>query len=327
MKTEPKLYFTDLPFKDAVLPKVFDVWNLEQYTQRTPEWYSARKNCLTASSAAAGLMRTKSVCNYYINSFGLDDFDLNPTKNCAYKESKFNYIMSKCGASSEPVFTGNEYTEWGQKYEPIATTIYSQLNKKDTLEFGLIIHPKYRFIGASPDGITTDGIMLEIKCPPCRQVSNIPPIYYFIQIMLQLHCTGLEYCDFMDAHFVEYVDFQDWKEAAKLWEQTNINANFHIYGLILKNTDTGDFIYPPPNIHKNDDFVEWMENIPEDVDITMYKLQEYYIQRVQSNEEWFETNILEFEQIWKEIEIYRKSPEALNEFIATNGPRKRLRKS
>ena len=84
-----------------------------------------------------------------------------------------------------------------------------------TSEFGLIGHPKYSFLGASPDRICNhyklDGIhkskyvgrMLEIKCPLVRKikmsgpiVDNICPIYYWIQVQLQLECCDLEECDF-----------------------------------------------------------------------------------------------------------------------------------
>jgi putative phage-type endonuclease len=234
MKKLPKLYFTDLPFHEALAPEVLRVWNLPQYKQRTPEWYEARKKGITASSVSSTLMQSEDACRLWIDTYRhipKDPFTINPSKTCSYKEQQFEFILSKCGLGKK--FEGNEYTRWGQKYEQIVTNIYSQMHQVDMLEFGLIFHPEISFLAASPDGISTHGRMLEIKCPPCREVKPYPPIYYHQQILMQLICTNLKECDYMDAQFVEYINADDWESEARGWEAGNPDVQHHIYGLLL----------------------------------------------------------------------------------------------
>ena len=101
------------------------------------------------------------------------------------------------------------------------------------LEFGLIVHPEYSFLAASPDGIAIDGTMLEIKCPPIRQVDCKPPLHYFHQMLMQLECTGLEHCDYFDAHFVQYLSKDDWEQDARNWWEANKDSKHHIFGTIV----------------------------------------------------------------------------------------------
>ena len=56
-------------------------------------------------------------------------------------------------------------TEHGIKYEDEAAAAYSVLRPDLTpfFELGLIMHEKHPFLGASPDRITKDGILIEIK--------------------------------------------------------------------------------------------------------------------------------------------------------------------
>jgi YqaJ-like viral recombinase domain len=228
----PKLFFSKGPFEECVDPRVLSVFSMKQYPQRTKGWYEARKKCITASAASSTLLQSEDSCGAYMDYYNLrDSFKMDVSKTCSHKETQMEFILSKCGLG--PKFTGNEYTRWGQKYEPIVSNIYSQIHQVDMLEFGLIPHPTIDFLGASPDGISTQGTMLEIKCPPCRQVTNYPPIYYWIQMILQLLCTNLQRCDYFDAHFVEYLIDNDWERDARKWEQDHPDAKHHIFGIIL----------------------------------------------------------------------------------------------
>lgn len=232
IRTPPKLYFSKEPFEKVVDPRVIQVFELKQYKQRTKGWYKARNKCITASSASSTMLQSEDSCGAYLDYYNLrDSFKIEPTKTCSHRETQMEFILSKCGLG--PKFSGNEHTRWGQKYEQVVSNIYSQINQVDILEFGLIRHPTVKILGASPDGIGTNASMLEIKCPPCRQVKPYPPLYYWIQMQLQLICTNLERCDYFDAHFVEYLIPQDWEKDARQWENDNPDVNHHIYGIIL----------------------------------------------------------------------------------------------
>ena len=211
----------------------------------------------------------------------------------------------------------------------------------DMLEFGLLIHPDAKtggrghFLGASPDGISTQGIMLEIKCPPCRKAAPYASLYYWIQIIMQLECTGLEYCDFFDCNFITYDDIDDWSSEAVVWEKEykntheNVAPHYHLFGMIISFVqgydDDGDVIlkhtYAPPTIVSNEQWLEWEKETrkrlieeetvvesDDDLTTTLYKLENYYISRVKAQPQWLKDNIDELESVWAKIE-YGRTPE------------------
>jgi putative phage-type endonuclease len=309
MKTLPTLYFAN---PEQVNELVIELYNKEQYAQRTDDWYKARDTCISASDVASALMQTPEATNYYIESFNhLSEFDFTPNekKNCSVYSNIAELILKKCGLG--PKFVGNKYTEHGIKFEPIVNTIYSQLNQVDVLEFGLLIHPIHSFLGASPDGITINGKMLEIKCPSTRQVKNHPPINYFIQMQLQLECTGLDECDYFDANFIEYTNESSWEKDGLEWEQENPNSNHHIFGIMFTKSasnidDINEYIYAPPTIKTILEFKEWKNTVfgttlPTRTTITYYKLQEYFISTVKYSKKWFDLNFPTMLNIWKKI--------------------------
>jgi putative phage-type endonuclease len=176
--------------------KQFDVLRaIKLPEQRTPEWFKMRDGKITASDGGTVI-------------------DLNS------HEKQYSFILKK---TLNPPFLSNEFVHHGKKYEDVATMIYEYRMNVSTDEFGLIGHPKYDFLGASPDRICNkyklDGIhkskfigrMLEIKCPYVRKIKmsgpiidNICPIYYWVQVQLQLECCDLEECDFWQCELKEY---------------------------------------------------------------------------------------------------------------------------
>ena len=99
---------------------------------------------------------------------------------------------------------------WGQKFEPLSVIIYEKRFNTIIEDFGCIPHNKYKFLGASPDGINVDinndrfGRMLEIKNIVNREITQIPKKEYWIQMQLQMEVCDLNECDFLDTKFVEY---------------------------------------------------------------------------------------------------------------------------
>ena len=134
--------------------KVLELKQLPQYEQRSNEWYKQREECISASDIASAIGESK---------YG----------------RKNDIILQKCGHPSS--FKGNIYTLHGQKYEDIAIALYEKIYNVKVHEFGLIPHgfikshskKRIPFIGASPDGITDEGIMVEIKCPMRRKIKTI----------------------------------------------------------------------------------------------------------------------------------------------------------
>jgi predicted phage-related endonuclease len=106
----------------------------------------------------------------------------------------------------------NSPLHWGQKFEPLSVLIYERDYNTKVEDFGCIQHPKYNFIGASPDGIVTDkksqkfGKMLEIKNVVSREITGIPKKEYWVQMQLQMEVCDLDECDFLETKFIEYPD-------------------------------------------------------------------------------------------------------------------------
>ena len=156
-------------------PQVQRLLDLPQFVQRSPEWFEQRNNAITASDIPTVLNENK------------------------YKTA-WSLLMDKCNKNPKP-FVGNDATRWGTHYEDHAIELYSSLREKKVLSFGLIIHPAYPWLGGSPDGITTDGILLEVKCPLRRKiVHGEVPAHYLSQILL-----NMEICNLEIGHFIEYI--------------------------------------------------------------------------------------------------------------------------
>ena len=181
--------------------KVRELLKIVSPEQRTPEWYKMRYGKITASDGGTVVGVNK--------------------KN----EPRYKFIVKKI---SELSFLGNKYTHHGKKYEKIATSIYEYRLNVTVDEYGSIGHPKYKFLGASPDGIIGlykkdgrsltkyAGRMVEIKCPYCRKIEfegdlfTIVPEYYWVQVQLQLECTDLDECDFWQCSLYEYQNREEF---------------------------------------------------------------------------------------------------------------------
>lgn len=169
--------------KQTSLQRVMDlaVHCKTQASQRTSEWYSRRNACVTASDIGTILGKNK------------------------YKKA-IEVLKEKCG---ERTFFGNKYTEWGNKFEPLATRIYEQLFNVKIYEASLLIHQVYPFIGASCDGFVVDeanneGYLIEIKCPLSRKPNGDIPRHYWEQPQTQMEVCKVNKCVFFDCAFKEY---------------------------------------------------------------------------------------------------------------------------
>ena len=195
-----------------------------QPVQRSEEWFKNRNTLITASEAASCLTLSKNVCERYAKLYKLDNFKYNDTKCANVYEKQEDYIIKKCKAFfGEKVFHDSVYTLWGKKYEQIAVNLYKKLKKTDVYDFGLLKHPYLKWLGASPDGITPDGVMLEIKCPYSRKIKNTqPPFHYYCQVQIQLEVGLLESADFMECEIKEVDTLEEY---LAIGNKNNINES------------------------------------------------------------------------------------------------------
>lgn len=155
-------------------PQVLKLSKIPQYPQRSPEWFSQRYSKLTSSDVDTVL--------------GLNKY-----------QKPIDVLFKKCGIAGE--FNGNEATRHGQHYESEAISHYCKMYNKQTLSFGLLPHPQIEWLGGSPDDITLDGIVIEVKCPLYRKIEmGKIPDHYISQVKMNMEITGLD-----TAVFIEYV--------------------------------------------------------------------------------------------------------------------------
>lgn len=300
-ETKPKLVFyydKDLPQvgslkRKYLQEKVVELSNIPQPIQKSPEWYSMRETMLTASDWGAIL--------------GDNPYD-----------DGTEVLLSKCG--KEKIFpkSAMDAMDWGNKYEDVAILIYKHRNNVEVLDFGCIKHPFISFLGASPDGITPDGVMLEIKCPTRRKIDGIPPPYYWCQVQGQLEVCDLDRCDFLECHIKEYHSENDY-----------INDNFDgnrrlnqfgnekgVTAELYRRSDPNKkrfYEYSPVNIVENE-LEEWKNNIVskyESNDIVLCFFSYWYLEEVSCvpiyrSHIWFQESKPILEDFWNVVLKYRK---------------------
>jgi putative phage-type endonuclease len=286
--------------------------NVPQPEQRSQAWYSLREGMFTASSD--------------IGMITGDSYDHKTAKSAYAKEKLINtLLLKKCGHDLKK-FTGNAVTRHGNKYENIVSKIYEQKYNTRVWEFGLIQHPAYSYIGASPDGITPDGVMVEIKCPQMRKINGIVPRYYWCQVQVQLEVADLEECDFFEAVFdeVREEDLQttSYDYSGVLGEMYKCSCGIEDC-ICYENPDNRTFIYP--DISKNY-MVQRQEikNVYNNKYIHTHKfkrsiywvLKEHSNIRVQRDREWFNTHISAITDTWNKVLELRKDQDKLLQVLS-----------
>ena len=78
--------------------------------------------------------------------------------------------MKKLGVT---VFKGNKFTQHGQLMESAALERYEVETGHTVESFGLLVSEKEPWLGGSPDGITSCGRLIEVKCPYFRKKDGV----------------------------------------------------------------------------------------------------------------------------------------------------------
>lgn len=137
--------------------------------QRSEEWLELRENMITASDVASAIGE-----NHY--------------------ETPESFIKKKVLKTK---WAGNAATAHGTLLEPFVRDLYDERCGHKSHEIGLVQHKDYPWLGGSADGITEDGLLIEIKCPLTRKIEAKVPKHYLPQIQLLLEITDLDECDFI----------------------------------------------------------------------------------------------------------------------------------
>ena len=257
------------------------------FKQKTKEWLDLRKTCLTAS-------------------------DLHDALN------KNNLLLAKKKAGvfiDNIIYHSIPPLKWGTMFEDMAQRCYSQKNNIDVHEFGLLNNEKISHFGASPDGITDIGIMVEIKCPYSRKIKeNFIPEKYYYQIQGQLAVCELNECDYIECDFkiidtdYEYIDYVN---------ENNLGKKNH--GIIAEYFDNiADeyyYIYSDALLTAEETIVNINKQmlLQDNKDkkfckLSRWVLNEMYIQRVFYNEKLWHDILPKIKEFWDKVNDCRQLP-------------------
>ena len=287
------LYNTNVP---SVMKREFIERQLEYLTalpqpeQKTTEWYSFRHNLITAS-----------------NIWKI--FASNSQRNSIMYEKCKPLNNGDVSKSNNWHSTGS--LQWGVLYESVSVLLYEHLYKTTVSDFGCIQHPKYKCIGASPDGINTDpnsplyGRMLEIKNIVNRDITGIPKEEYWIQMQVQMETCNLDECDFVETRFKEYDNDDD------MFYDTDTRQK----GIILCFVENGivdskpTYIYSPIDMTITKETVnKWVANEHANLGpkYDYYYRKCWYLDQiscvlVQRNRLWFNSAVPIVLETWKDI--------------------------
>jgi predicted phage-related endonuclease len=170
--------------------------------QRSPEWFSERAGCITAS-------RMNDVMAFTI---GEGKWKSGPRKGqdkvSMPLKARTDYVLQLAaerltGKSRKQIKA--KALEYGKEMEPFAVAAYEARIGDFIEEAGFIKHPLYEFIGASPDfliGFVGGG---EIKCPESSEVHLETlltglPSEHIEQIQGGLWVTGRQWWEFISFH-------------------------------------------------------------------------------------------------------------------------------
>ena len=292
--TPPRSYPSSIILKEPdynVISKQIDfLRSVPQPEQRTDEWYMFRHNLITASNAYKA-------------------FESASTQNqLIYEKCKPLIIEEK--QNSKPISIDSTL-HWGQKYEPLSVELYEDLYNTKIEDFGCIPHQKYKFLGASPDGINVKeknsrfGRMLEIKNIVNREITGIPKKEYWVQMQLQMEVCNLDECDFLETKFEEYENEEQY-----LSDKNSIKKGIILY--FNGSNGVYKYIYKPLNMMYSESWQEdqieqqeklgniWIKNI-------YWKLTKYSCVLVTRNHFWFENAIIQLNKTWDIISKERLS--------------------
>lgn len=281
------------------LNKLLDIPLIEQ---RSEEWFNMRYNMITASD--------------FGDALAIDKFGKKTDPNKIYEK--------KCGYEPPQEYNmASVFLKWGVMFEPVATQLYETRNGVKVHEFGLIQNPRHSFLGASPDGISEMGIMLEIKCPYKRIITDDSILkQYYYQIQGQLDACDLQECDFLEVRFDKYENFDSFKEDYES-EQDTFTHNYKEKGIIIEKSD-GSYIYSPFNSNR-DTVLQWyrINTIDSNVKtITYWYMHSFSIKRVAKDRCFIDTINMQLTDVWNNIVKYRNDKSLYMEEV-TNSSCKR----
>lgn len=227
--------------------------------QRTDGWHAKRGEMITASEV------------YHV--FGTES-------------SRREVMMRKL--EPKPQGEGNPIAAlaWGTRFEPVAKRIYEERTKCSITDVSCVQHPIYSFLGASPDGLIACedqkryGRLVEFKCPMTRVMKDEIPIGYWHQMQMQMECTGIDECEYVEFRFKQ-VSSSEW---LKCKEEKGC---FTVY-------EDGRVVYDQAIHEDNTQVIYWM----------LQSIKEDFVPR---DPKWLGDHIEQLQTFWNEVVEHRRN--------------------
>ena len=186
---------------------------------------------------------------------------------------------------------------WGTRFEPIAKKIYEDTTQCEIIDVGCCQHPVHSFLGASPDGLIIPkyadadphryGRLVEFKCPMSRARKDEIPSYYVHQMQMQMECTGIDECEYVEFRFKQ-VNFTQWDAA------TETKGVFAV-------DEVGKVDYNPDMI----DLHDWQCSLTEDHQYIYWVLMDIKKDFVPKDPNWLSTHLPDLRAFWDDVERHR----------------------
>jgi putative phage-type endonuclease len=170
--------------------------------QGTDEWLKIRQNKLTATNIASIL-------------------------NMNVYESRQSLIEKKVNNESNMIT--NNAIEHGKFFEDVAKNIYEKKTNNIIFTPGLIEHPLYNWLAASPDGIVENSHLVEFKCYYTKKISDSIPINYWIQMQIQMEVCNYDKCDFVECIIKKIEDKVEYKNEKNFEKGIHKNIYWKLY--------------------------------------------------------------------------------------------------
>lgn len=295
LSDEYGIYYNNFVVKDRSKTVEY-LKTLPQHEQRTKEWYEQRINTVGASESAV-------IFGMGYNN-NIDSLILKKLPDYKDESTNDNFMMKNA-------------CRHGTMCEPIVQNLYELKNNVKLYEFGSLVHPKYLMISASPDGITENGTMLEIKVPLRRTIIGVPTPYYWVQMQQQMQVCSLDRVHFLECKITIYDSRESYKKDFTEDKDSELGSNGLHKGVLITyiNTITYDEGYIHPNkFLKPSEVNSWVSEKKKELELsndkqfhseTYWKLEEYVMTEIWRDEEWWDNNKHLYVEFWDKVIKYR----------------------
>ncbi len=255
----------------------------KQIQQRTPAWYAQMSTILSASELG---------------------------RLFSSPRERGKLVMTKTEAPQPRSQQLTNFTDrmnafdWGIRFEPVVKQIYEYKYGATIKELGRLVHETDPRCSASPDGLIYDcsdgvrtGRLIEIKCPVTREINGTIPKEYYSQMQMQLHVTGLQHCEYVEAVFSsKYKNSNNIKQEGPSQYNGMIALIRH-----AAQKDDQEFYYVYSPINCSEEWTHALEEGEELIEIIPWRLMDWSEHLVARSEEWWTSLKPVMDSFWEDV--------------------------